>query len=243
MPPRRPPPLLPTPNSPPHSATPSPPPPPPLHTPPHQPPPNHELDPATIALATLLTSQLREVIPDMMNMINSNNGNSNNNLTGEGSGNTRHQQDYSYKSFVGCNPPAFSGNEGAVSLIQWVEKMETTLDISGCPEQHKMRYVVGSFNKRALTWWNAQVQTRGRDEALSMPWEEFKLLLRVEFCPRNELKKVKTELLNHVMIGAGHLAYIARFHELATLAPNIVPTVENGSSGTSGDYRLASKGM
>ncbi|KAD6118893.1 hypothetical protein E3N88_10164 [Mikania micrantha] len=234
MPPRRPPPLLPPPpHSPPHSATPSPPTsppppprPPPPHTPPHQPPPNHELDPATIALATLLTSQLREVIPDMMNRINSNNGNSNNNLTGEGIGNTRHQQDYSYKNFVGCKPPAFSGNKGAVGLIQWIEKMEMTLDISGCPEQNKVRYAAGSFNKRDLTWWNAQVQTRGRDEAFSMPWEEFKLLLRAEFCPRNELKKVETELLNHVMIGAGHLAYTIQFHELATLAPDIVPTVE-----------------
>ncbi|KAD7117196.1 hypothetical protein E3N88_04464 [Mikania micrantha] len=53
--------------------------------------------------------------------------------------------------------------------------METTLDISGCPDQHKVRYAAGSFDKRALTWWNAQVQTRGRDEALSMSWEEFKV--------------------------------------------------------------------
>ncbi|KAD4385720.1 hypothetical protein E3N88_25889 [Mikania micrantha] len=104
--------------------------------------------------------------------------------------------------------------------------METTLDISGCPDQHRVRNAAGLFNKRALTWWNAQVQTRGRDEALSMPWEDFKTMLRAEFCPRNELKKVETELLNLVMIGAGHLAYTTRFHELATLAPDIVPTME-----------------
>ncbi|KAD5317552.1 hypothetical protein E3N88_17498 [Mikania micrantha] len=104
--------------------------------------------------------------------------------------------------------------------------METTLDISGCPDQHRVRYAAGSFEKRALTWWNAQVQTRGRDEALAMPWEDFKTLLRGEFCPRNELKKVETELLNHVMIGAEHLAFTTRFHELATLAPDIVPTLE-----------------
>ena len=111
-------------------------------------------------------------------------------------------------------------------MIQWIEKMETTLDISGCPNQHRVRYAAGSFEKRALTWWNAQVQTRGRDEALAMPWEDFKTLLRGEFCPRNELKKVETELLNHVMIGAEHLAFTTRFHELATLAPDIVPTLE-----------------
>ncbi|KAD2393208.1 hypothetical protein E3N88_40185 [Mikania micrantha] len=234
MPPRRQPPLFPPPQDLAlHSSTPSPsdtptqvPPPPPPHVPPPQPPPVHELDPATIALATLLTSQLRDVIPDMMNRISSQNGNDTGNSSGEGNGNTRHHQDYSYKNFVRCNPPSFGGSEGAVGLIQWIEKMETTLEISNCPEQYKVKYAAGSFHKRALTWWNAQVHTRGRDEALSMPWDDFKAILRAEFCPRNELKKVETELLNLVMIGAGHLAYTTRFHELASLAPDIVPTLE-----------------
>ncbi|KAD3640189.1 hypothetical protein E3N88_29412 [Mikania micrantha] len=102
MPPRRPlPALLPPPphDSAPHSSTPTPPDS-PTQPPPHPPPPVHQLDPATIALATLLSSQLRDVIPEMMNRINSNNSNNNANSSGEGSGNTRHHQDYSYKNFV-----------------------------------------------------------------------------------------------------------------------------------------------
>ncbi|KAD3640598.1 hypothetical protein E3N88_29821 [Mikania micrantha] len=226
MPPRRPPPaILPPPQDlAPHSSTPSPTDSP--TQPPPPPPPVHQLDPTTIALATLLTSQLRDVIPEMMNRSNTNNSNNVANSSGEGSGNTRHHQDYSYKNFVGFKPPSFSGSEGAVGLIQWIEKMETTLEISNCPEQYRVKYAAGSFHKRALNWWNAQVNTRGRDEALSMPWDDFKALLRAEFCPRNEIKKVETELLNLVMIGAGHLAYTTRFHELASLAPDIVPTLE-----------------
>ncbi|KAD3067076.1 hypothetical protein E3N88_34956 [Mikania micrantha] len=111
MPPRRQPPLLPlTQGSAPHSSTPTPadsPPPPP----PPPPPPAYQLDPATVALATLLTSQLREVIPEMMNRINNNNSNNVANSSGEGSGNTRQNQDYAYKNFVGCKPPSFSGSE------------------------------------------------------------------------------------------------------------------------------------
>ncbi|KAD7476918.1 hypothetical protein E3N88_00054 [Mikania micrantha] len=228
MPPRRQPPLLPlTQGSAPHSSTPTPPDSPTqAPPPPPPPPPAYQLDPATIALATLLTSQLREAIPDMMNRINTNNSNNVANSSGEGSGNTRQSQDYAYKNFVGCKPPSFSGSEGAVELIQWIEKMEATLDISGCPEHNRVKYAAGSFSKRALTWWNAQVSIRGRDEAQAMPWNEFKAMLRAEFCPRNELKKVETELLNLEMIGAGHLAYTTRFHELATLAPDVVPTLE-----------------
>ncbi|KAD2805410.1 hypothetical protein E3N88_38787 [Mikania micrantha] len=231
MPPRK----QPTPQvSAPHSSTPTPPdsplPPPP---PPHSPPPGSSntptLDPATIALATLLstqlTSQLKEVIPEMINRIQGQ-GNTSAHTTGEASGNTGHTSDCSYKSFVGCKPPSFTGVEGAVGLIQWLEKMENTLDISSCPEHHKVRYAAGSFSKRALTWWNAQIRAKGRDEAMAMPWAEFKLLLRNEFCPKHELQQLEIELSNHEMKGADHMTFTNRYHELVALVPEMVPTLE-----------------
>nr|GEV38003.1 hypothetical protein [Tanacetum cinerariifolium] len=38
-----------------------------------------------------------------------------------------------------------------------------------------------------------------------------------EFCPSHEMQKLKSELWNHAMVGAGHAAYTDRFHELARL--------------------------
>nr|GEV48963.1 hypothetical protein [Tanacetum cinerariifolium] len=43
--------------------------------------------------------------------------------------------------------------------------------------------------------------------------------LFVEFCPSHEMQKLKFELWNHAMVGAGHAAYTDRFHELARLVP------------------------
>nr|GEU80827.1 hypothetical protein [Tanacetum cinerariifolium] len=43
-----------------------------------------------------------------------------------------------------------------------------------------------------------------------------------EFCPSHEMQKLETKLWNHVMVGAGHAAYIDRFHELARLVPHLV---------------------
>ncbi|KAD4385747.1 hypothetical protein E3N88_25916 [Mikania micrantha] len=215
MPPRRQPPLLPLPpqDLAPHSSTPSPndsPPPPP---PPPPPPLMNQasgsgttptLDPTTIALVTLLssqmTSQMKEAIPEMFLRLRNeilNTGNT----SGEASGNTGDSSHYSYKSFVGCKPPSFSGSEGAVGLIQWIEKIETTLDLCSCPEHHKVCYSAGTFNKRALTWWN-------------------------KFCPKNELQKLEVELSNHVMKGADHIGYTTRYHELVALVPDMVPTLE-----------------
>nr|GEU82758.1 reverse transcriptase domain-containing protein [Tanacetum cinerariifolium] len=55
-----------------------------------------------------------------------------------------------------------------------------------------------------------------------MSWEDFKTLTREEFCPSNEMQKLETELWNHAMVRAGHVAYTNRFHELARLVPHLV---------------------
>nr|GEV19178.1 reverse transcriptase domain-containing protein [Tanacetum cinerariifolium] len=44
----------------------------------------------------------------------------------------------------------------------------------------------------------------------------------VEFCPSHEMQKLESELWNHVMVGASHVAYTDRFHELARLVLHLV---------------------
>ncbi|GKF13470.1 hypothetical protein Tco_0054932 [Tanacetum coccineum] len=46
-------------------------------------------------------------------------------------------------------------------------------------------YAASLFVNKALTWWNTQVQARGRATAIGMSWSDFKALLVAEFCPSN----------------------------------------------------------
>ena len=94
--------------------------------------------------------------------------------------------------------------------------------MSGCGDNQKVKYTAGSFVGRALTWWNSQVLTRGREAAIGMSWDNFKELMMCEFCPDNEMQKLENEFWNHAMVGAGHAAYTDRFHELARLVPHLV---------------------
>ncbi|GJR83870.1 copia protein [Tanacetum coccineum] len=52
--------------------------------------------------------------------------------------------------------------------------------------------------------------------------DNFNVLMREEFCPSKEMQKLETKLWNHAMVGAGHVAYTDRFHELARLFPHLV---------------------
>ncbi|GJV94095.1 integrase, catalytic region, zinc finger, CCHC-type containing protein [Tanacetum coccineum] len=66
------------------------------------------------------------------------------------------------------------------------------------------------------------VQTKGREAAVGMTWEDFKVLMRNELCSNNEMQKLETEFWCHAMVGVGHVAYTDRFHELARLVPHLV---------------------
>nr|GEV67020.1 reverse transcriptase domain-containing protein [Tanacetum cinerariifolium] len=53
-------------------------------------------------------------------------------------------------------------------------------------------------------------------DMIGMTWEEFKVLMSMEFCPNNEMQKLETEFWCHAMVGAGHATYTDRFHKLAS---------------------------
>ncbi|GKF12633.1 reverse transcriptase domain-containing protein, partial [Tanacetum coccineum] len=111
---------------------------------------------------------------------------------------------------------------GAVALTRWIEKMESLIDNSGCLANQRVKYAASSFIGKALTWWNTQVQARGRDAANTMAWNYFKALLTTEFCPSNEIEKLEGEFWNHSMVGADHAGYTDRFYKLAKLVPHLV---------------------
>ncbi|GJR44298.1 reverse transcriptase domain-containing protein [Tanacetum coccineum] len=129
---------------------------------------------------------------------------------------------YSYKEFLACNPKEYDGKGGVVVLTRWIEKMENVQDMTGCSVDQKVKYNVGSFVGKVLTWWNSQIRMLSREVIVSMSWNDFKFMILEEFCPSHEMQKLETEFWNHAMVEASHAAYTNRFHELASLVPHLV---------------------
>ncbi|KAJ9536698.1 hypothetical protein OSB04_un000083 [Centaurea solstitialis] len=172
-------------------------------------------------LARLVSEQVMASLPDIVSQVAAGlNTNQNNNQE------TR-ERDCTYKSFRSCNPKEFHGTEGAVGLLAWIEGMESVLHISKCLERSKVEYAACLLQGRALTWWNTQVQVRGRDATGQITWEDFKKMLKEEFCPRSEIQKLEAELWHHEMKGNDITTYTTRFHELAKLVPHLVTPEQN----------------
>ena len=127
-----------------------------------------------------------------------------------------------YKDFMNCRPKIFHGNEGVVNLTRWIEKTESVFQISFCPDDCKVRFAACTFADAALTWWNIHMNTMGIDTANSMKWEELKMMLVEEYCPREEIHKLEQELWTLTMKGSEIKAYTARFNDLVVMCPALV---------------------
>ncbi|GKD72352.1 reverse transcriptase domain-containing protein [Tanacetum coccineum] len=174
--------------------------------------------------STVIAQQLQDLLPTIIAQVVNHASNIQGDVRSVNVNNG--QNGCSYKEFMACSPKDYDGKGGAIAYTRWIEKMESVQDMSGCGANKKVKYIAGLFIVKALTWWNTQVQTRGREAAVGMTWEDFKVLMRKELCPNNEMQKLETEFWCHAMVGAGHAAYSDRFHELARLVPHLV-TLEN----------------
>ncbi|GJT20244.1 reverse transcriptase domain-containing protein, partial [Tanacetum coccineum] len=75
-----------------------------------------------------------------------------------------------YKKFLACNLKEYDGKGGAIVYTRWIEKIESVHDMSGCRDSQRVKYTAGSFVGKALTWWNFEIHTRGREAAVGMSW-------------------------------------------------------------------------
>nr|GEV51126.1 putative reverse transcriptase domain-containing protein [Tanacetum cinerariifolium] len=56
---------------------------------------------------------------------------------------------------------------GVIVYTHWIEKMESIQDMSRRRDDQKVKHTAGLFVGKALTWWNSQIHTRGRDTAVA----------------------------------------------------------------------------
>ncbi|GKA97722.1 putative reverse transcriptase domain-containing protein, partial [Tanacetum coccineum] len=128
-----------------------------------------------------------------------------------------------FPGFNKCGPTPFHGTKGAVGLIHWFEKMESTFGISECAEGKKVKFATATLNGRALIWCKTQVATLGIEVANGMPWAEMKKLMIDEFCSIEEVQRLEDELRNLKLRDMNIATYTQRFNELALLCLDTVP--------------------
>ncbi|KAL4564493.1 hypothetical protein LXL04_028557 [Taraxacum kok-saghyz] len=139
----------------------------------------------------------------------------------QGGGSGGNPKPCSYKDFLNCKPESFYGDGGVIELTRWFEKTESVFAISSCTADCKVKFAASMFMDAALTWWNGNIQVMSLPIANALTWEELKVMLLEEYCPRSEVQNLEQEFWNLTMKGSEIQAYTTRFTELALLCPEM----------------------
>ncbi|GJR26014.1 putative reverse transcriptase domain-containing protein [Tanacetum coccineum] len=130
----------------------------------------------------------------------------------------------SYKTFMNGKPHSFKGTEGVARLKCWFEKIEQVFEICKCAEDDKVMFAMCTFEGRALTWWNGNVQTLGLANANQIPYSNVKAMMTTEYCLATEIQRMEQELWTLTLKGDDIEAYSNCFHELVLMCPELVST-------------------
>nr|GFD06614.1 putative reverse transcriptase domain-containing protein [Tanacetum cinerariifolium] len=82
--------------------------------------------------------------------VNEGGGGSNTNETG-GQDSAPPVCEFTFSSFMKCNPTPFRGKEWAIEPCRWFEKSEMVFSISDCAERNKVKFAAATLQGRALT--------------------------------------------------------------------------------------------
>ncbi|GKB20427.1 putative reverse transcriptase domain-containing protein [Tanacetum coccineum] len=168
-----------------------------------------------------MTPESVQAMIDQALLRNSTNGDESHSLHGDNQRNVQTTRPCFYADFMKCQPLNFKGNEGVVGLTQWIEKMESVFNISGCAIENQVKFATCTLLGAALTWWNGQIRTLGPD-AYSMTWEVLKKKMTDKYCPQGEIKKLEIELWNLKVKGNDVPTYTERFQELTLICTKFV---------------------
>ncbi|KAJ0435005.1 putative transcription factor interactor and regulator CCHC(Zn) family [Helianthus annuus] len=120
-----------------------------------------------------------------------------------------------------CKPLPFNGTEGALGLLHWIEKVEAVFAVCECPPANWVKFATGTLEGNALSWWKAQIQMFGLETANATAWEDFKDMIKEEYCHRDDIHKLENEYYELKMVGSEIEAYTKQSNDYAALCPNM----------------------
>ncbi|XP_021971396.1 uncharacterized protein LOC110866560 [Helianthus annuus] len=125
------------------------------------------------------------------------------------------------RAFLECKPHPFDGTEGAIGLLHWIRRVGSAFEEGESPCSKRVVYATSTFQGKVFSWWNAQVQMLGLADANATPWDDFKDLIKEEFCHKDDMQKLEMEYYRLKMVGLEIEAYTKRSNDLAALCPNL----------------------
>ncbi|KAI3669693.1 hypothetical protein L6452_41033 [Arctium lappa] len=130
----------------------------------------------------------------------------------------------SYKSFLGCGPPEFSGSDDPIMCVKWIRAVEQAFGSFECGDDQRVRFGTQLLRDTALIWWNVIQSTLTPAVLAQLSWAEFKKKLLEEFCNERTMDRIEKEFRSLVKGSLTVREYTRQFIEKLDLVGHAAPT-------------------
>ncbi|KAI3715241.1 hypothetical protein L6452_22214 [Arctium lappa] len=130
----------------------------------------------------------------------------------------------SYKSFLGCGPPEFSGSDDPILCVKWIRAVEQAFGSSECGDDQRVWFGTQLLRDTALIWWNVFQSTLSPVVLAQLSWAEFKKKLLEEFCNERTMDRIEKEFRSLVKGSLTVREYTRQFMEKLDLLGHAAPT-------------------
>ena len=120
-------------------------------------------------------------------------------------------------------PPRFEGSTNPLDAKEWLNTMETILDVMELKDDEKIICTAYVLRKETHYWWEA-VKTRRNVQEMS--WADFVYQFNKKFFNPSALSAQQTEFLNFKQDNMTVAKAVRKFKQLAKLCHYLVPTNE-----------------
>ena len=100
-------------------------------------------------------------------------------------------------------------------MCKWFKETEAIFQYGNCSEGNRIKFSTCTFQGHALAWWNAYVQQVGVYTAYSLPWDELRKRMVLEYYSRDRSQAIAKDIIDLTMERDDITKYTSRFHELA----------------------------
>ncbi|KAI3715134.1 hypothetical protein L6452_22103 [Arctium lappa] len=98
----------------------------------------------------------------------------------------------SYKSYLGCGPPEFSGSEDP-TCVKWIRAIKQAFGSSECGDDQRVRISTQLLRDTTLTWWNVIQSTLSPTILAQLTWGEFKVKLLEQYCNERAMDRIEAD--------------------------------------------------
>ncbi|XP_071718411.1 uncharacterized protein [Rutidosis leptorrhynchoides] len=104
-----------------------------------------------------------------------------------------------FKQFMDCKPPEYSGSPDPTVTINWLREMERVFEACQCEPELRVIFASRLLKNRAMVWWDSVISSIPKEQVSLITWEQFYSKVCEQYCTVYDIGRLKKEFMEMKM--------------------------------------------